>query len=123
MASSSKGLSLLPKLKLEHVKLTSFSRMRVDLAAQVSFLNTFLCTYIRIMVVLSIVQVLSQSVANAFSYFGDPDTTETQRFVSLFDKFFDCLNVRSTNEWISKRKPNLKPYTSPSDERLEVSLK
>ena len=34
MASTSKGLGLLPKLKLEHIKLTSFSRMRVDLAAQ-----------------------------------------------------------------------------------------
>ena len=30
------GLSLLPKLKLEHVELTSYSRMRVDLAAEVS---------------------------------------------------------------------------------------
>ena len=36
MAVQSSGLSLLPKLKLEHVKLTSYSRMRVDLAAQVS---------------------------------------------------------------------------------------
>ena len=35
MAVSSHGVSLLPKLKLEHVKLTSFSKMRVDLAAQV----------------------------------------------------------------------------------------
>lgn len=30
------GLCLLPKLKFEHIKLTSFSKMRVDLAAQVS---------------------------------------------------------------------------------------
>lgn len=29
------GLSILPKLKYEHVYLTSFSKMRVDLAAQV----------------------------------------------------------------------------------------
>lgn len=29
------GLSLVPKLKYEHVYLTSFSKMRVDLAAQV----------------------------------------------------------------------------------------
>ena len=29
------GLSLLPKLKYEHIYLTSFSKMRVDLAAQV----------------------------------------------------------------------------------------
>ena len=31
----SPGLSLLPKLKYEHIYLTSFSKMRVDLAAQV----------------------------------------------------------------------------------------
>ena len=30
------GLHLLHKLKFEHVRLTSFSRMRIDLAAQVS---------------------------------------------------------------------------------------
>lgn len=29
------GLTLLPKLKFEHIKLTSFSKMRVDLATQV----------------------------------------------------------------------------------------
>ena len=57
----------------------------------------------------------------AFKYFGDPDTTETQRFVSYFDTFFDCLNVRSWQEWVKKRKPNLKPYQSPGDERLVVS--
>jgi len=32
----SSGLSLVKKLKKEHLELTSFSRMRVDLAAQVS---------------------------------------------------------------------------------------
>ncbi len=35
---ASQGLPILPKLKLEHVKLTSFSRMRVDLTAQASIL-------------------------------------------------------------------------------------
>ena len=29
------GLTLLPKLKLEHIRLNSFSKMRVDLATQV----------------------------------------------------------------------------------------
>lgn len=29
------GLSLFPKLKFEHIRLDSFSKMRVDLAAQV----------------------------------------------------------------------------------------
>ncbi len=50
--------------------------------------------------------------------FYDPDTTETQRFVSIFDRFFDSLHVRSPTEWIRKRKPGLKPYTS---ERLKVN--
>ena len=66
--------------------------------------------------------MLSQSVASAFSYYNDPSTTETQKFVSYFDKFFDCMNVRSTTEWRKKKKPNLKPYTSIEDERLEVSF-
>ena len=37
MAVQSSGLTLIPKLKREHLHLTSFSRMRVDLAAQVRF--------------------------------------------------------------------------------------
>ena len=32
------GMCVIPKLKLEHIKLTSFSKMRVDLAAQVRYL-------------------------------------------------------------------------------------
>lgn len=35
-STSTPELSLVPKLKYEHVYLTSFSKMRVDLAAQVS---------------------------------------------------------------------------------------
>ena len=33
----SPGLSIIPKLKYEHIHLTSFSKMRVDLAAQVCY--------------------------------------------------------------------------------------
>lgn len=33
--TSGEGVRMVPKLKLEHIKLTSFSKMRVDLAAQV----------------------------------------------------------------------------------------
>ena len=36
MSSRSSGLYLIQKLKQEHVNLTSFSRMHVDLAAEVS---------------------------------------------------------------------------------------
>ena len=43
MAIQSKGLNLVPKLKQEHVKLMSYARMRVDLAAQV-----YKCTCIQV---------------------------------------------------------------------------
>ena len=55
-------------------------------------------------------------------FYGGDETTETQRFIKMFDKFFDCLNVRSPDEYRRKRKPDLKPYTCSSDERLTVSL-
>lgn len=37
MATKSQGLTTQYKLKYEHIYLTSFSKMRVDLAAQVGF--------------------------------------------------------------------------------------
>ncbi len=65
-------------------------------------------------------QVLSKSVADALAYFGNPATEETEKFCRIFDRFFDCLNVRSMKEWVTKRKPDLKPYTSPDDSGLKV---
>ena len=64
--------------------------------------------------------MLSTSVADALAYFDDPSAKETEHFIRVFDKFFDCMNVRSMNEWMSKKKPNLKPYNNPDDSRLEV---
>lgn len=37
------GLCLVPKIKYEHVYLTSFSKMRVDLAAQVNLTDLCSC--------------------------------------------------------------------------------
>ena len=68
------------------------------------------------------VKVLSTSVAEAFALFDYPDTSETERFVRTFDKFFDCLNVRSTDEYVKQWKPNLRPYNDVTDERLTVSV-
>lgn len=39
--TESTGLATLPKLKYEHVHLTNFSKMRVDLAAEVSCNNYY----------------------------------------------------------------------------------
>lgn len=61
--------------------------------------------------------MLSRSVSDALEYFGDPSTTETQKFVHIFDDLFDCLNGRS----ISAVKPNRRPYFTPDDSRLRVS--
>ncbi len=45
MASSSSGLTLLPKLTCEHIHLTSCSKMRVDLATQV-YRSACVCKHI-----------------------------------------------------------------------------
>ena len=60
-------------------------------------------------------------MADALAYFGDPRTEETEKFIRHFDKFFDCLNVRSFSEWKPSRKPDRKPYTSPDDPGLDVN--
>ena len=67
--------------------------------------------------------MLSKSVADGFEYYKVPGTSETTRFVRMFDKAFDCLNVRNLHEWREKRKADRKPYDSPTDERLEVHIK
>ncbi len=61
-------------------------------------------------------------MAELLAYFSDPETEETENFIRIFDKFFDCLNSRSFSEWKTSRKPDLKPYTSPNDPRLEVII-
>lgn len=65
---------------------------------------------------------MSSTVASAFAHFGDPATFETERFVRMFDKFFDCLNVRSFTECTEKRKPDVRPYRSKDDPRFDVSF-
>ncbi|KAL5500013.1 hypothetical protein EMCRGX_G011503 [Ephydatia muelleri] len=93
----SMGLLLLPKIKLEHIQLTPFSRMRVDLAAQ----------------------LLSETVAKALVLSGDPAVQETAKFVTMFDKFFDALNVSNYTSGVNKRKVFQQPYRSGDDFRLK----
>jgi len=66
--------------------------------------------------------VLSKSVADGLSYYGDPATKATEKFCRLMDRFFDCLNVRCMDAWREKKKNDLKPYTDPNDERLKVAM-
>ena len=67
--------------------------------------------------------MLSKSVAEAIGLELNekPYLAETQKFVHNFNKFFDCMNVRCLKECILKRKPDVRPYNSTSDNRIEVS--
>ena len=76
----------MPKIRAEHVNLTNFSRMRVDLAAQVS--NVLLRLNFNFLF-----KVLNESVASAMEFYDIPEAQETIRFIRIFDHAFDCLNV------------------------------
>ena len=84
------GLKLVNKLISDHINLTSYSEMRVNLVAQ----------------------VLSETVGNVSNSFGPEEAEGTGQFCIMMDKVFDCLNVRNTKEHIIKSKPFLKPYVS-----------
>lgn len=81
------GLKFLPKLTYDHINLSSYSVVRVNLAAQVL-----------------------QSL-------GPQEAAATSKFCAMIDSSFDCLNVRSLREHERKRKRFLAPYKSIDDER------
>lgn len=99
------ALHTLPKLTMDHIVLTSYSKMKVKLATQ----------------------VLSKSVAIALRESGKKEVLGTAQFCDMMNDFFDCTNVRSTTEHVRKRNQFIKPYTSGDDERFtwlkEVFLK
>ncbi len=72
------ALHSLPKLTLDHIVLTSYSKMKVKLATQ----------------------VLSKSVAIALEESGDEEVLGTAKFCRMMNDFFDCTNVRSTTEYV-----------------------
>lgn len=117
MNHAAPGLSILHKLKYEHIQLNSYSKMRVDLAAQVIMKHMLAHIYC----IDILVQVLSKTVADAFSHEKNDNLRETERFVRNFDRFFDCMNVRNFKEAIYRRKPDLTPYRCSNDPRLSVS--
>ena len=90
------ALHTLPKLSLDHISLTPYSNMKVNLA----------------------VQVLGKSVAIALRETGQEDVKATAEFCEMMNGFFDCTNVCSLNEHITKKNPFIMPYTSSEDDRL-----
>lgn len=65
-------------------------------------------------------QVLSETVGKAIELTGEPETEETSKFIFMFDKFFDILNVNSFQNWARARKPFQRPYYCNDDDRLTV---
>ncbi len=49
-------------------------------------------------------QILSKSVAIALEESGDEEVLGTAKFCQMMNDFFDCTNVRSTTEYVRKRK-------------------
>ena len=90
------SLHSLPRLTLDHINLTSYSKMKVKLA----------------------VQVLSNSVAVTLRESGNEEVLGTAMFCEMMNGYFDCTNVRSKTEHIRKRNDFLKPYTSSDDNRF-----
>lgn len=64
--------------------------------------------------------MLSETVSKALAMTGGPRAQETAKFVSMMDKFFDCLNVSDYNTGRFKRKVFKQPYRSGTDFRLKV---
>ena len=87
---------LCPKLTKQHVNLTSYGYMKVNLAAQ----------------------VLSTTVANALELVYKENTLETVKFIRHMNKFFDIMNTRNFKEALKKKNDNLKPFTAVDDPRL-----
>lgn len=66
-------------------------------------------------------QALSGTVSKALSLTGGEEASETALFVSMMDRFFDCVNVGNYTEGKHSRNPFKQPYRSSSDFRLRVS--
>ena len=79
------ALHTLPKLSLDHIVLTSFSKMKVKLARQ----------------------VLSRFVAISLEESGNEDVLGTAEFCQMMNDFFDCTNVRSLTEHVRRRMKDL----------------
>ena len=90
-------LKVLPRLTFDHINLNAYSKMCVNLAAQ----------------------VLSASMAAVLRSFGPPEAEGTAKYWEMVDGFFNCLNVRSTTEHQRKRKPFLAPYHDSQDSRYD----
>ena len=71
-------------------------------------------------IIMCLSQVLSETVSKALELTGGEEAKETAKFVGMFDKFFDCLNVNSFTQGKYSRKAFQNPYRKATDFRLKV---
>ena len=64
--------------------------------------------------------MLSSTVSSTLNCYGGDEASETSRFTAIFDKFFDCLNVRELSHDVRSNNPFKAPYRSGDDFRLQV---
>ena len=63
-------------------------------------------------------QVLSETVGKLLIDHGSPDTHATGKYCRMTDAFFDCFNVKNSNDDKRKLKPFRRVYDSVNDTRL-----
>ena len=83
-----------------------------------------ICMILYQFVIVHYYQVLSKSVADGFKTMRElkvttTETSETEKFCRIFNKFFDIFNTRSLNEGRVKKNPDLYPFKE-DDSRLKV---
>lgn len=59
-------------------------------------------------------------MGKAIELTGGPEAKETAKFVLLFDKYFDILNVSNFTNGTMELKPFKHPYRHKDDHRLKV---
>ena len=126
-STTTPGVRLCHKLTKDHVWLTSFTRMRVNLAAQVRVLIsisscTCTCAFTSHCFCHEM-QVMSESVATALEYLDNDATQQTHLFIRMINKFFDCLNCKGPQMARLKRNNDIAPYRRPSDQWFKVKCK
>ena len=66
--------------------------------------------------------MLSDSIAKALELYGGEEAKETAHFAMMFNRLFDCLNVKTLSAGKLKRNPFKQPYRCGKDFRLKVGL-
>ena len=92
-----KGLKLIIKLNVEHIRLNPYSKMNVRLATQ----------------------VLSDSVGKHLYTYHGPECHGTADLCMMIDTFFDLLNIINNIERATSIKEFFTPFTSPNDKRFK----